>query len=540
MTTIARSCLLPLIALTALAAGCSTEPASTADAGAADSVTVAEAAHGVAWFEGDIDAAFALSRQQDKPLFLYWGAEWCPYSAHLESSVFSRPEFIAQADRFIAVRIDGDDGDGPRLGQRFKLRGYPNTVLFAADGSEISRLPSGMTTADGYLQALDAALSAERSTRQIVDAALADDATLDGDDWRALTNYAWFIDQQQVLGERDPAATLLALAERCPPAQVEASRALHLQALMTALSGADPTATAAILPKALPLLEQVLSDPQLSREQIALLGYAVSGSLAALGTDQSAERERLQAQALQTMQQLAQDPAVPTRERLLIQIEAIKLTRHSAGAAPLPEAIINATQQLAAEADRITTDATERRAVIGAAAGALAAVGLGAEAEALLQAELPRSQAAYHLMAALAHYAGQREDAAAVLQWQRNAYRSGIASGRLHVRLRSAANLLRYLTTKAPEQIVEITEAADRLLDIAAADAAAFHPVNQRLWQGTLQGLTAWAEQAQQQAAIEAMRARMTELCAAIADGDPAQSTCHATLALPEPKVAQQ
>jgi len=32
----------------------------------------------IAWFDGSIDQAFALARAQDKPLFLYWGAVWCP------------------------------------------------------------------------------------------------------------------------------------------------------------------------------------------------------------------------------------------------------------------------------------------------------------------------------------------------------------------------------------------------------------------------------------------------------------------------------
>ena len=30
------------------------------------------------WFEGSVEEAFNRSKQLDKPLFLYWGAVWCP------------------------------------------------------------------------------------------------------------------------------------------------------------------------------------------------------------------------------------------------------------------------------------------------------------------------------------------------------------------------------------------------------------------------------------------------------------------------------
>ena len=32
----------------------------------------------IAWFPGDVDAAFSRALAEHKPLFLYWGASWCP------------------------------------------------------------------------------------------------------------------------------------------------------------------------------------------------------------------------------------------------------------------------------------------------------------------------------------------------------------------------------------------------------------------------------------------------------------------------------
>src|SRR5688572_15422495 len=48
-------------------------------------------APGIAWFDGDVDAAFAAAQASNKPVLLYWGAKWCPPCKQLKSAVFSRP-----------------------------------------------------------------------------------------------------------------------------------------------------------------------------------------------------------------------------------------------------------------------------------------------------------------------------------------------------------------------------------------------------------------------------------------------------------------
>ena len=35
-------------------------------------------APGIAWFNGDVDAAFQSAQATRKPVLLYWGAQWCP------------------------------------------------------------------------------------------------------------------------------------------------------------------------------------------------------------------------------------------------------------------------------------------------------------------------------------------------------------------------------------------------------------------------------------------------------------------------------
>ena len=96
---------------------------------------------GIAWFKGDVDTAFANAKTEKKPVFLYWGAVWCPPCNQVKATLFNRQDFIERSRFFVPVYIDGDSPSAQRLGSRFKVSGYPTMILFRPDGSEITRLP---------------------------------------------------------------------------------------------------------------------------------------------------------------------------------------------------------------------------------------------------------------------------------------------------------------------------------------------------------------------------------------------------------------
>jgi len=97
------------VAVVLTACSPSPEPAKTAKAPAADG-TAAAAAHGegIAWRKGDVDAAFVQAKADRKPLFLYWGAVWCPPCNQVKATLFNRQDFIDRSSHFIPVYIDGD------------------------------------------------------------------------------------------------------------------------------------------------------------------------------------------------------------------------------------------------------------------------------------------------------------------------------------------------------------------------------------------------------------------------------------------------
>jgi len=88
----------------------------------------------IQWFDGEVNAAFAEAKDEGKPIFLYWGAEWCPPCHNLKINIFTRPEFIEAIQRFVPVYLDGDTKRAQLWAEKYKIAGYPTVILFSPTG----------------------------------------------------------------------------------------------------------------------------------------------------------------------------------------------------------------------------------------------------------------------------------------------------------------------------------------------------------------------------------------------------------------------
>ena len=92
----------------------------------------------------DLEAALASGKAQDKPILVYFGAEWDTAAKKLEEVTFVDPEvrWLLRRD-FVSIRVDTTDDEAPllrALQERFKVVGDPTTVILASDGvSELAR-----------------------------------------------------------------------------------------------------------------------------------------------------------------------------------------------------------------------------------------------------------------------------------------------------------------------------------------------------------------------------------------------------------------
>lgn len=108
----------------------------------------AQAQEGLTWHT-NIDEAIAVSKVENKPLFLFFtGSDWCGWCIRLQKEVFKTPEFATWAkEKVVLVELDFPRKNTQTeaikmqnnlLQQFFQIRGYPSVRItkagIAADG----------------------------------------------------------------------------------------------------------------------------------------------------------------------------------------------------------------------------------------------------------------------------------------------------------------------------------------------------------------------------------------------------------------------
>jgi len=481
---------------------------------------------GIAWQKGDVDAAFAKARAEDKPLFLYWGAVWCPPCNQVKATIFNRQDFVERSRLFVPVYIDGDSPSAQRLGARFKVSGYPTMILFKPDGNEITRLP-GEADAEQYIRVLSMGINGARPVKETLRAALDTSAAakLSLDDWRMLAYYSWDTDEQQVVPKDRIPATLRRLAQSCPAEQRETAARLEMKALAAAASAKG--AKARDYKPADEHVINVLGDPQFARANFDVVVYSVGEIAGYITLPKSAERARLTAAWNGALDLLIADRTLSTADRLAALGAKIELAKLDAPKAPLPDTLLKNVRDQVASADRETNDGYARQSVISAAADVLVQAGLMDESDTLLKSELTRSHSPYYFMLGLASNAKKRGDKAVALDWEEKAYSAADGPA---TRLQWGAHYVNALVDLAPQDSARIEKAAQNVIGELDPAPDTFYARNGRSLERMGKKLVSWNKDRQHEATLNRIRTQMALVCAKLPAADPARSTCNAVL----------
>jgi thioredoxin-related protein len=534
-----KSPVLAVLIAAALLAACSRSTPPAVAAAPSTSAAVPRPA-GIAWHQAssdaDVDAAFAQAKREAKPLFLYWGAQWCPPCNQVKATLFNRQDFIERSRAFVPVYIDGDSPGAQKLGARFKVGGYPTMLLFSPQGVEMTRLP-GEVEPQRYAEVLTLGMNAQRPVREVLALAQAGGHGLSASDWRLLAFYSWDTDQQQLVAKDGVAPLLARLADACPPGLRDAETRLRLKAL--AAAGRDERAQPAPQPAMRAAVQWVLADVPAARAQMDVLANNAAEIVRALAAPGTPQRADLVREMDGTLARFQADASLSRADRIGALTARVDLAKMDAGAAAkgaaaapprLPESLIADARALSAQADRETTDGYERQAVVTAAAYLLEDAGLSAESDALLQANLAKSHSPYYLMSELAGNARKRGDAAEALRWYARAFD---ASEGPATRLQWGASYLGALVDLAPQDEARIEQTAARLFAEAAKQPDALYERSGRSLQRAGAKLAAWSARGGHGAAMGRLRTQLDGVCAAA--GDEARRADCARLLQPSP-----
>ena len=528
---------LPAPAVPQLAAVQAPRPVAEGDRG--DRADPAEA--GIAWRQAvndaDVNAAFALAKAESKPVFVYWGAKWCPPCNQVKATLFNRQDFIERSRAFVPVYVDGDSPGAQKLGARFKVSGYPTMVLFNPQGTELTRLP-GEVDPQRYTEVLTLGMNAQRPVKEVLALVKAGGQGVTADDWRLLAFYSWGTDQQQVVPRDAVPALLKQLADACPADQTDTATRLRLDALAAADDPAAAKATARPDPAARAMLLKLLADPAAARSHADQLtsASAITRTLSAVGTPQ---RAQLVAAFDLALKRLEADASLSRADRIGALIAQVNLARIDAPAAKkppakvkLPDALLADVREHTARVDREITNGYERQAVITASAYLLELAGLGAESDTLLKANLAKSHSPYYLMSELASNAKNRGDTTEALHWYEAAFNKSEGPA---TRLQWGASYVNAMVELAPQDEARIERAVQQLLTEAATLPDAFYERSGRSLQRVGTQLQGWNKGGAHAASMRRLQGRLDGVCGALDAADPKRANCEGLLK-PAPK----
>jgi thioredoxin-related protein len=514
----------PIFSLTLLVAALSFSLGQPHFAAAADNAP--SALQSIDWRKDDVDAAFKEAKSSGKPIFIYWGATWCPPCNQVKATIFNRQDFIERSHFFVPVYIDGDSPGAQKLGARFKVSGYPTMILLDSNGNEVLRLP-GEVDAEKYLQLLETGMAGGRPVKATLQAALAGDTTLTERDWRLLAYYSWETDEQQLIPTKDVAATLAKLAKHCPAQFSDDQTRLILAAANVDAGEKHATGSAADKSLALARLNLLLGDPSAARQNFDLLTVDAGALTTYLTPAHSPARAALTTSWNTELDRLAADGTLSNTDRLSAISSKITLARLDTPKGPLSNDLQQQIARQAKQMDLATTNTYERQSVVNAAAGNLTDAGMLDASDQMLKAELSKSHSPYYFMLDLASNAKKRGDTKTALDWYKQAY---VAAEGPATRLQWGVVYVRAMIDLSPDDDATIVATADQILKDVGGMQNAFYERNLHGLEKMQTALVKWDANHHHDASLAHLHATLSGVCNALPASDAQHATCESVL----------
>ena len=378
------------------------------------------------WYQGSVEEGFAQAKKQNKDVFIYWGAVWCPPCNEIKTEIFSHEGFAGLMRDKIAIYLDGDSSEAQDYGETFKASGYPTLLLLTHDRKELFRIDHA-TNFQEFSQALVGASSSKLPIEQRINQALSGNPSKE--DWMSLAFFSWGDTGALPQEDFSKVKTLDALVKACKPLDDLACTKLRMQLLAeVAREPKVELATEAFkkdMHKFLLSQWRELGAIRAHRSQLLYESDSIVAFIDAKATLQS----RLVRQWLEAAQRLANDKQQSVDVRLWANYPFLKLEKLSAASAKgykPSKAIKQRIEQAVDKALLELQSKYERHAVVSGAAYLLRLVEDHERAEKILLAELESTDTPWYYQSSLASLEADRNNEAAALNWAKKAKDSAV------------------------------------------------------------------------------------------------------------------
>lgn len=469
----------------------------------------------VDWFSGSVEEGLAQAQSQQKPVFLYWGAVWCPPCNEIKATVLSSPEAGEALKATIPIYLDGDSDRAQIWADKFHVSGYPSMLLLDKTGHEVMRIAE-FVDASEFVATVRSAVSANRSQTDAIARGIVGQAS--EEDWTILANAGWDAPSMSDYGTR------LKLSETIPPGYATQRSLIAARLLEDAALQPPPSEVAVSIREASDRLFDAIffSNETIYAARSVLVGPSkeIISWLYLNGDD--SKRSATVMRWLKAVQWLGQQPSISTAKRLLAKGAEAQLWLLAHPGQWLPNELAKQVHAAVAQADKEAVTSYQRHAVISDAAEALAESGDIDGARALLWRELKATDTPWYYQSGLSRIEQKAGRDAEALAWSEKARLS--AQGTASVLQWLVSDLMLNAKIAAPDQSARIAELLEDYYSLAFKLSDGFSGRNavrarqiarkSRDW--------AWPE-------VKAVIAKNKVLCDKMAK--PGQNDCHIAFA---------
>ncbi len=444
---------------------------------------------GIHWFDGSVEEGFALARQEQKPVYLYWGAVWCPPCQEIKHTVFLNKQFIAQTELFIPIYLDGDTDRAQYWGDKFGVKGYPTMIVFNPDGEEVTRIPGGIDISR-YNRILALSLDRMRPTSMLVEMALNNPEQLLDSDYIQLAYYSWGQDSGS-LPAGTPVTFFRDLSDKSPDKEASARLYMEYLVALTRQDGRADAVTSQEGSNAFSRVSTILDSTKLTLACWESLGY-YAGEVIELPLFTGSQKTVLKSQWQEQFLALRHQSSLSTAEQLTGWLPLLSFHYLDGNETPLPKNVIVDLKADLDNADKKTTNSFARQSVVSQLNYLYQSAKLFEDARSLLLEELGKSESPYYFMSSLSSLAEKEDDISSALEWRRKAYETSQGDA---TRFQWGANYIRTLIRLTPGDHELIRSTSMALFDELGGSQAVFAGRNFRVLRSLNKALLTWQEE---------------------------------------------
>lgn len=498
---------------------------------------------GIAWFKGTVEEAFATAQEENKPLFLYWGAVWCPPCNYLKKTIFTKPEFVEKSRKFVAVYLDGDTDRAQRWGEKLKTIGYPTVLILDPQGEEVMRMAAGMPVEE-FNGVLEAAISQLQPLKKILVAAVAADSEPSEADLRMLAFHSWGQDRQVELDPDQYFETFRTLDEKTPESlKVVKSRFLTL-VVDEAKGWGDEEPLVSTEDRRLyrDRVVALLKDPETRNANVYFTTFGVQGTIDFLEPELGESRDELLTVWEESLAAFDADESLSVTDHLYGLGASVDLYRAQQGPASnqskgegseeevLPEELLEKVRAKIAWASEKVQDGAELQSVMNTMSGVMQDAGLQEELEALVRERIGDTKAPYYYMSLLSGLAEEKGNTEEALEWRRKAYEGSEGP---NTRFQWGQRYAIKVIDLTPDDLEAVETTTGMILEELLAHDEAFESRNLSRIKQLDKSLSEWGPEGDRQAVVARIRDLVHGRCDQFsAEGeDSLQSRCQAFLA---------